>query len=96
MTTARERRGNTSIQSMREENWSDVNSQLSEAISEHIKMLEKTNQHLAILADCASETISLIKKVFKVYIPWAIAALAVAYPTIGKIIQSLPLLTPIG
>lgn len=63
---------------------------LTLAIEAHMEVIAQTNEHLATLAQCASETITLVKKVFKVYVPWIVALIAVAYPTAGKIISSLP------
>ena len=52
--------------------------------------LSRTNELLAELAGHANETLTFVKKFFKVYLPYVVAGLAVAYPTIGKIINGLP------
>lgn len=71
------------------ENWPEERKAV-EAIDAHTAMLAETNKSLATLATCASETLGFFRKIVKVYIPYGVAAAAIIWPAIGKIIQGLP------
>jgi len=57
-------------------------------IADLIATLKQTNKHLSELSEAATSTLSFVKR----YIPWGIAALAVAYPAMGRLFASLPAL----
>jgi len=53
-----------------------------------IETLQETNRHLGEIASVGTSTLSFVRK----WVPWAVAALAVAYPAMGRLIASLPAL----
>lgn len=55
-------------------------------LAQLIETLKETNVHLGTIAGVGTSTLSFVRK----WIPWAVAALAVAYPAMGRLIASLP------
>lgn len=66
-------------------NWNDCE-EMKETVDRLTAAVQSLDGNMAILAESATSTLSFIKKA----IPWAVAAIGVAWPAMQKIIGELP------
>lgn len=72
--------------------WIKGEQALIEAIDNHTNELKITNKYLGEIVGLADDTLGFVRKTVLKYVPWAVAAISVLWPTVGKIIASLPAL----
>ena len=58
---------------------------ITNSIDANTRAVTEMNESLKVLADCAAATLSFFKR----FIPWAIAAIGVGYPAIGKVLDAM-------